>query len=71
MHAFNSIAMINNHIICMIFVSGIVFTWFQTKRSNIDWWVVIVTAVKVLFFRCSGAKTSPLLSKDKTIDFPI
>ena len=29
MHAFNSIAMINNHIICMIFVPGIVLHGFK------------------------------------------
>ena len=50
MHAFNSIAMINNQIICMIFVPGIVFTWFQIKRSNIEWWVVIVITVNDFIF---------------------
>ena len=46
MHALNSIAKNNNHIICMIFVPRIVFTWLQTKRSNIEWWDVIGITVK-------------------------
>ena len=48
--------MIYNSIICMIFIPRIVFAWFQTKRSDIEWLVVMVITVnesKFNVFWCS------------------
>ena len=62
--------MINNNIICIIFIPRIAFAWFQPKRSDIECWVVKVITVIDSIFRCSGTHTSPLLSRVKIIYFP-
>ena len=48
------LTLITNNIICMIFISSIVFAWFQPGRSNIEWWVVLAIIVNDTIFRCSG-----------------
>ena len=43
---FNGFTMINNNIICIIFIPRVVYAWLHPKRSNIGSWVVKRVIVK-------------------------